>query len=103
SLSSDPGRDRGTLMIVSFRNHRLSIKDKQSAVSFQEGKIRDIGTEKLNLKEIVHDERKKTILVVEDNVSMVNYLQRKLSNKYNVTVALNGNDALRIIRVPGSS
>lgn len=103
SLNSDPRRERGTLIAVSFRNYRLSIKDRQSAVSFQGGKIRDIGTEKLNLKEIVHDERKRTILVVEDNVSMVNYLQRKLSDKYNVTVALNGNDALRIIRVPGSS
>ena len=103
SLNSDPKRERGTLITVSFRNHRLSIKDRQSAVSFQGGKIRDIGTEKLNLKETVHDERKRTILVVEDNVSMVNYLQRKLSDKYNVTVALNGNDALRIIRVPGSS
>jgi len=103
SLNSDPKRERGTLITVSFRNHRLSIKDKLSAVSFQGGKIRDIGTEKLNLKDIVHDERKKTILIVEDNVSMVNYLHRKLSEKYNVTVALNGNDALHIMRVPGSS
>ncbi|WP_431217157.1 ATP-binding protein [Puia sp. P3] len=102
SLNSDPRRERGTLIAVSFRHHPLSIKDKLSAVSFQGGKIRDIGIEKLNLKKIVHDERKKTILVVEDNVSMVNYLQRKLSDKYNVTVALNGNDALHIVRVPGS-
>ena len=40
----------------------------------------------------------KPILVVEDNISMVNYLFKKLKEKYNVYTALNGNEALKKLK-----
>ncbi len=42
-----------------------------------------------------HNAKQKTILVVEDNISMSNYLFKKLNENYNVYAALNGNDALK--------
>lgn len=43
----------------------------------------------------VYDMEKQAVLVVEDNVTMLNYLYKKLSQKYNVHASLNGNDAIR--------
>lgn len=45
-----------------------------------------------------YDEKEKTILVVEDNVSMANYLSKKLCENYNVYTALNGNEALKQLK-----
>lgn len=47
--------------------------------------------------EIVMNQGKSTILLVEDNVSMANYLFSRLKEKYNVFVAFNGSDALKKI------
>jgi len=54
--------------------------------------------ENVRYKETLFDERKETILVVEDNIIMINYLQRKLKCRYNVYAALNGNEALKKIK-----
>lgn len=45
-----------------------------------------------------YNEKEKTILVVEDNISMANYLSRKLCENYNVYTALNGNEALKQLK-----
>ena len=45
-----------------------------------------------------YNDKEKTILVVEDNISMANYLSKKLCENYNVYTALNGNDALRQLK-----
>ncbi len=45
-----------------------------------------------------YDVEKQAILVVEDNVTMLNYLYKKLSQKYNVHASLNGNDAIKKIK-----
>jgi DNA-binding NarL/FixJ family response regulator/nitrogen-specific signal transduction histidine kinase len=45
-----------------------------------------------------YDEKKQTVLIVEDNTTMVSYLFKKLSEKYNVSVAFNGTEALTKIK-----
>lgn len=54
--------------------------------------------EELNLNEDIHHANRQTILIVEDNISMVNYLIKKLKEKYNVYASLNGNEALKKIK-----
>ena len=54
--------------------------------------------EQINVSENFHQLNRQTILVVEDNISMVNYLMKKLNAKYNVYAALNGNEALKKIK-----
>ncbi len=45
-----------------------------------------------------YNEKEKTILVVEDNISMANYLSKKLCENHNVYTALNGNEALKQLK-----
>jgi DNA-binding NarL/FixJ family response regulator len=54
--------------------------------------------EQINVTENFHQLNRQTILVIEDNISMVNYLIKKLNGKYNVCAALNGNEALKKIK-----
>jgi len=53
--------------------------------------------EKKEYTDVVEPGRQ-SILLVEDNASMANYLIRKLGERYNVYVASNGNEALRKIK-----
>lgn len=50
--------------------------------------------EKLNSLEI---EGKDTVLIVEDNVDIINYLKDNLSDKYNISSAPNGEEALKMV------
>jgi two-component system sensor histidine kinase ChiS len=54
--------------------------------------------EELKIEEVFFDEEHQTILIVEDNITMLNYLFKKLSEKYNTYAALNGNDALKKLK-----
>src|SRR5690606_9022821 len=58
-------------------------------------KYSGLEAEGFDLPDTVYDERKQTILLVEDNNAMLRYLFRKLSERYNVCVALNGNEAMK--------
>ncbi|GGA93063.1 hypothetical protein GCM10011511_15580 [Puia dinghuensis] len=102
SIESDPRKAKGTKMIVSIRGLVLPTNIR-TVVPIVRRKVMDIGIENLNLKEEPYDEKKKTILIVEDNVSMANYLHRKLKDKYNVNVAFDGNAALEAIQLSISS
>lgn len=100
-VESDPRKGRGTKVIVKLRRHNLSRVEEVASIANLEVKIKDIGIERLNIIQVDHDEGKKTILLVEDNISMVNYLQKKLVEKYNIIVTLNGSEALRVLHTPG--
>jgi len=102
-VESEPRKTRGTKMTVKLKRHNLSRIEEVASISNLEIKIKDIGIERLNVTKFDHDEGKKTILLVEDNIPMVNYLQKKLIAKYNIVVTLNGSEALRILHTPGSS
>lgn len=102
-VESDPRTERGTKIIVMLKRHNLSRREEVARTSSEEVRIKDIGIERLDIRKFEHDEGKKTILLVEDNISMVNYLQNKLVEKYNITVTLNGSEALRVLHTPGYS
>jgi signal transduction histidine kinase/DNA-binding NarL/FixJ family response regulator len=54
--------------------------------------------EELNVGDAIYQLNRPTILLVEDNISMINYLFKKLNEKYNVYTASNGNEALKRIK-----
>lgn len=92
-LISTPHIKKGTQFIIELPAKQLTdsqesaeaFKTPDSALSLEVYTIDDTG----------HDERKKTILLVEDNRQMANYLVKKLSERYNVWVAFNGMEALQ--------
>ncbi|MBN2440679.1 MAG: response regulator [Spirochaetales bacterium] len=49
----------------------------------------------IKLKQETYSEEKKTVLFVEDNIVLVNFLQEHLSRDYNYYYAFNGRDALK--------
>ena len=91
-IDSDPQKAPGTKITVLLTRHILQ-QDQVASPNISDKNI-PADIESLTLRETIHDIHKQTILIVEDNISMVNYLNIKLSENYNVYAALNGNEAL---------
>lgn len=96
-IHSNPTEYKGTLAAVVMDKHTLSEYDIIAANPIHNNNT-IAAAENLNSAEIAFDENKETILIVEDNISMINYLLRKLRCKYNVYGALNGNEAMKKIK-----
>lgn len=94
-IESDPSKKEGTKIMVQLNAYQIPNKK-----SIKQKKITDtvtlIKTETIPEKE--YDETLATILIVEDNVNMSNYLVKKLIVKYNVHAAFNGHEALKKIK-----
>lgn len=89
---SNPKIVFGTEIFVTLNPH--TVKNNEviySKVAFQNFAIIK---NKLKIGDVVHENEKQTILIVEDNITMLNYLIKKLSEKYNAYAAINGNEAL---------
>jgi DNA-binding response OmpR family regulator len=74
--------------------HQYKASDldyKHDLVEIERDKVLE---EKLNNLEL---EGKDTILIVEDNVDIINYLKENLSERYNISSALNGEEAMKIV------
>lgn len=95
-VESNPKEKSGTTIIIALRKHEL-LND-EIAISNTGSKIKSIVPDDFILKGSVFDKNKNTILIVEDNISMLNYLMKKMQEKYNVYTALNGNDAIRKLK-----
>jgi signal transduction histidine kinase/DNA-binding NarL/FixJ family response regulator len=54
----------------------------------------DFAHNQIVLEESLNDNSKPTILIVEDNIEMLNFIVNKLKSRYNVCFALNGKQAL---------
>lgn len=54
--------------------------------------------ESYQLPELLHDDTKKTILLVEDNFDLSHYLLKKLRQQYNVYTSHNGTEALKKLK-----
>ncbi|HEY9340367.1 MAG TPA: response regulator, partial [Hanamia sp.] len=96
TIESNPPKIRGTKILVTLDKHTLLEKDSAHGYSIK-------NTDKpyfedVEIKDMVYDKSKATILLVEDNVSMVNYLIKKLGENYNICSACNGNEALTKIK-----
>lgn len=95
-LESNPKQAPGTTIIVGLKNYVLSPGEKVSKAASNKNRVTPAPD--VAIREIIYDAGKPTILVVEDNTAMVNYLITKLGEQYNVFAALNGNDALKKIK-----
>ena len=93
---NNPKISPGTEMLITLNQYTL-VKN-ETFISKVVPKTIAITKEELKIEEGFFDEEKQTILIVEDNITMLNYLFKKLSEKYNTYAALNGNDALKKLK-----
>ncbi len=93
---SNPKISSGTEMSITLNQYTLD--KNETFISKVVPKTVAITKEELKIEEELFDEEKQTILIVEDNITMLNYLFKKLSEKYNTFAALNGNDALKKLK-----
>jgi signal transduction histidine kinase/DNA-binding NarL/FixJ family response regulator len=94
-IESEPSKKEGTTFTVILPAYQ--VPNKHCA---KRKKISDtIALSKAEtIVERQYDESLATILIVEDNINMSNYLVKKLMVKYNVYAAYNGNEALKKIK-----
>ena len=95
-IESNPQIAPGTKITVFITKHKL-ISEQIVSPNLSDNNI-TADIESVTLKESIYDIHKRTILIVEDNISMVNYLITKLREIYNVYAALNGNEALKKLK-----
>ncbi len=92
-VKSDPAKEPGATINVILP--RYSKTQNEVIGAYHSHTSKPYHGEEVDTKESIFDPGKHTILIVEDNISMVNYLVKKLKDKYNVFTALNGYDALK--------
>lgn len=95
-IESNPKKEPGTTITVIFPedSHPEYVIISQKILN----KNVLYNYEEVMVNEGFHHVDRQTILIIEDNISMVNYLFKKLNEKYNVHTALNGNEALKKIK-----
>lgn len=86
----------GTEMVITL--NQCTVVTNETFISKTVPKPVAITKEELKIEQTFFDEEKQSILIVEDNITMLNYLFKKLSEKYNIYAALNGNDALKKLK-----
>ena len=94
-IESNPKKEPGATITILLTQYK---KPANEVAAQMPGKKIVNNYEQINVNENFHQLNRQTILVVEDNISMVNYLIKKLNAKYNVYAALNGNEALKKIK-----
>ena len=93
---SNPKISSGAEMLISLNLY--TVVTNETFISKMVPKSVAITKEELKIEEAFLDEEKQTILIVEDKITMLNYLLKKLGEKYNTYAALNGNDALKKLK-----
>lgn len=96
-IESNPENDPGTKVRVILLKHEQQEKEEPNP-GYNVNNYAGLEISKLSIADSIYDEKKQTVLIVEDNTTMVSYLFKKLSPKYNVTVAFNGTEALLKMR-----
>ncbi|RKD15106.1 hypothetical protein BCY91_06170 [Pelobium manganitolerans] len=93
-IESNPTKMRGTKVIITLPRYKPTEMDKPVKEANTLNKL----NYSFNYNEVTdsdYDTKKRTILLVEDNVAMTNFLSNKLRISYNVFVAYNGSEALK--------
>lgn len=94
-LESVPLETPGTKINIVFQKYGLRESDVPLSATKGISLIYNMDT--FNIDDPKHDHKKRSILLIEDNKAMLNYLTKKLKIKYNVYCTLNGIDALKKI------
>jgi signal transduction histidine kinase/DNA-binding NarL/FixJ family response regulator len=95
-IVSNPQKFFGTEVTVVLNIHVISEDQLVSANT-----LKNIGTivsDYIVIQDSIYNENKQTILIAENNKTMLNYLLGKLGERYNVYAGLNGNEALRKLK-----
>jgi len=95
-IESNPKKEPGTKISVILSKYEKSENEMVPHNRIE--KIILINNEEIKQDPDFDQPDRQTILVVEDNISMVNYLIKKLKEKYNIYAALNGHEALKKIK-----
>ncbi len=93
-IESNPNKMRGTKIIITLPRYNPTEKDELVKEVDKLNKL----NYSFNYEEVCdgdYDAQKRTILLVEDNAAMINFLSNKLRFSYNVFGALNGSEALK--------
>lgn len=93
-IESSPDKMRGAKVIVTLPLYEPTLTDK---IVKAEDKLNKLNYS-LNFDDVIdgdYDANKRTILLVEDNIAMINFLSNKLRLTYNVFCARNGSEALK--------
>ncbi len=93
-ILSDPAKMPGTTITIVLNLYSLKENDIPVSTS-RESKSFLLGFENIEVADTPYLPDKQSILLVEDNKAMVNFLLKKLSYTYNVFCALNGVEALK--------
>lgn len=94
-LNSNPEKAAGTELIVHFPQNFIS--DNEIVAQLENTKTY-LEIEHVSIAEKVYDAYKPTIMIVEDNITLLNFLAEKLQENYNVHYALNGWEALEKLK-----
>lgn len=95
-VESNPAIKPGTKISIIFNNHQLA-KD-EVVKSFTSKNIFPSIPYKFEIMDSIYNPNRQSILLIEDNNAMLNFLFKRLSNHFNVFCALNGSAALRRLR-----
>jgi len=87
--------NKGTVFIITFNKHIINKNDKITNNIELSSPFNSIVN--IKLKEEKYDNKRKNILLVEDNIEMLSYLQESFYDEYNVFMSKNGVDALKKI------
>jgi signal transduction histidine kinase/DNA-binding NarL/FixJ family response regulator len=94
-IHSNPQLEPGTEIKVSLEKYEGNILEEPEAIL--ENKP-DYQHEDFPLDELLFDKSKQTLLLVEDKPELLNYLTKKLKEKYNIYASRNGNEALKKLK-----
>jgi signal transduction histidine kinase/DNA-binding NarL/FixJ family response regulator len=96
-IESDPVMTAGTNMIIEIPICKGYLKEPLRL----ESKDVYFNVDALKIPQAKFNAERRSVLVVEDNIALLNYLSMKLSEKFNVIAATSGNEAFnRIQTVP---
>ena len=96
-IESNPQHGPGTKIVIIFTKHDLKSEDS-SIQSLNEPSASYYQLTDFKIEDTAYSPERQTILLVEDNKTMLNFLNKKLRGKYNVYCALNGAEALKKLR-----
>lgn len=96
SMVSNTGKNPGTEITVILKTHNMM--EQEDVVSFDLPRNTIGNADTVDIEDSVHDDEKQSILIAEDNTSLLTYLNKKLSVNYNVYPAVNGNEAINKIK-----
>ncbi len=96
-IISTPDKNRGTEIVIELVQHIFSKNEDITTFEHSNSIQKSIYT--LTAEDTIHDENLPTILIVEDNIQLLNFTANKLKEKYNIYIAVSGNEAIEKLKV----